>query len=144
MATQNSAPDKLSSLTVREEAYVRRVFQGQELIPAYRACFRCAGLSEKQILNNAKAVLVKPNVVVRLEQMFNDAALISAVDKASVVQEIADIAFSSASDFVRLNRYCCRFCHGFENKYQWVDEKEFQKEFAVYSANLAIYDSLED
>ena len=140
---QNSAPDKLASLTVREEAYVRRVFQGQDLIPAYRACFRCAGLSEQQILNSAKAVLVKPNVVVRLEQMINDAALISSIDKARVLQEIADVAFSSAADFVKLNRYCCRYCHGFENKYQWIDEKEFESSVARFNVNLAIYDQLD-
>ena len=139
---QNRGPDKLAALTVREEAYLRRVFEGQELHLAYRACFRCAGLSEKQILNNAKAILIKPNVVVRLEQMINDAALISSIDKARILQEMADIAFSSAADFVKVSKYCCRYCHGFENKYQWKDQKEFELQFARYSRELAIYDEL--
>lgn len=139
----NRGPDKLAHLTVREEAFVRRVFEGQELHLAYRACFRCAGLSEKQILNNAKAILVKPNVVVRLEQMLNDAALISSIDKARVLQEMADIAFSSAADFVKLNRYCCRYCHGFEHKYQWKDEKEFRDALIDYNAAMASWERLD-
>lgn len=39
-----------------------------------------------------------------------------------------DIATANANEISEFRRLCCRYCWGIENKYQWINEQEYQEE----------------
>ncbi|EOX1682158.1 TPA: terminase small subunit [Yersinia enterocolitica] len=39
-----------------------------------------------------------------------------------------DIATANANEISEFRRLCCRHCWGIENKYQWINEQEYQEE----------------
>lgn len=127
-------------LTAREELFVLRVFEGQSTIAAYRSAYSHSGLNEKQITIKAAVILDKTHIQLRLKEHRDRAAAAAGVDVAMVLNELVGLAFVDPTRIVRTQTYCCRYCHGFENKYQWLNTAEFERAHGYWESLKEAYD----
>lgn len=132
----------VQTLTMREEVFVRKIFEGISLVNSYRATFAVGGLSDRQISLKGDSVLRRPHVQRRLAEFREAAAKAAGITQAMVLNELVNIAFADPSCIVETRVYCCRYCYGFENKYQWTNKREFDEAYRNYEYALMLWNNI--
>lgn len=121
-------------MTPREFMFASRWFETGDILSAYKSAFPVAAMSDKEIQRRANQLGNQENIKYHIEKMWQEAADIAVIDKAAILQEMAAVALGDPMDALRIRTYCCRHCHGFDFRYQWVDAQEFQRACALYDA----------
>jgi phage terminase small subunit len=90
-----------------------------------------AGYSERSAHERASALLADPEITKAIADRKRLLAESAApdVDAIRVLREWAEIATADPTDVVTVRRLCCRYCWGFQFKYQRTDA-EYAKEVA--------------
>lgn len=120
-------------LDAKESLFVHRVWEGVGIAEAYKQAFNSVAVSEKELERRANKVLALEHVQFALAKLKERAAETAEINVATVLKEIAMVAFADPSDAVQVRAYCCRHCHGFDHQYQWVNAEEFDRAKAGYA-----------
>jgi phage terminase small subunit len=44
-----------------------------------------------------------------------------------VLEHWMDVAYADPNELMQIRRLNCRFCHGIDHQYQWIDEEEYER-----------------
>ncbi|TGC25838.1 hypothetical protein CQJ27_09050 [Escherichia sp. E1130] len=76
---------------------------------------------------NARMLYRKPTVARAINQgieQLTEQAILNAQD---ILRHWHEIAIADPGEISQMRRVCCRYCWGFDNHYQWIDESEYDK-----------------
>lgn len=85
-----------------------------------------AGYSQNTAQEQASRLLSNVMIQAAIEERKEELAEKAALTPLRVLREWSRIAFADAADIVKITKTCCRYCHGFDHRYQWT-EAEYQK-----------------
>jgi phage terminase small subunit len=92
-----------------------------------------AGYSERSANEQASALLAKPNVRLRVEELRKERASRTNITADRVLTEAWNIATADPRELVEYRIGCCRFCYGEGHRYQRTSN-EFERDEAEHSA----------
>lgn len=126
-AVKNCAkPDPVRSpfsadLSDKEKLFVSYYLECRNKYEAYRK----AGYTGGE--RNARMLYRKPSVARAINQgieQLSEQAILNAQD---ILRHWHEIAIADPAEISQMRRVCCRYCWGFDNRYQWIDEEEYDK-----------------
>lgn len=126
-AVKNCAkPDPVRSpfcadLSDKEKLFVSYYLECRNKYEAYRKAGYTGGD------RNARMLYRKPSVARAINQgieQLSEQAILNAQD---ILRHWHEIAIADPGEISQMRRVCCRNCWGFDNRYQWVDEEEYDK-----------------
>lgn len=117
-------------LTPRQSRFVDEYLKD---LSATQAAIR-AGYSKKTAGRTGHENLKKPEIAREIQARMNDRSQRTQITADRVLQRWWEIATADAAELTQVRRGCCRYCHGDDHLFQWVDEAEFGR--AVASAEL--------
>jgi hypothetical protein len=126
-AVKNCAkPDPVRShicadLSDKEKLFVSYYLECRNKHEAYRKAGYTGGD------RNARMLYRKPAVARAINQgieQLSEQAILNAQD---ILRHWHEIAIADPGEISQMRRVCCRYCWGFDNRYQWVDEEEYDK-----------------
>lgn len=121
------------ALTPKQQKFVEEYLVD---LNATQAAIR-AGYAE----NTARVVgaenLTKPAVAAAIAAARSERSARTEITADKVLQRWWEIANADVNDLVQFRRVACRFCHGVEHAYQWIDQREFNRAMADYFARMA-------
>lgn len=97
---------------------------------AYRLSYTVDGSKENTIRSAATKVLQRPAVqrfIASLRRRVADKFEITQLD---ILRHWWGIATADPGELINAERRCCRFCHGVNFEYQWIDAKEWAETMA--------------
>lgn len=126
-AVKNCAkPDPVRSpfcaeLSDKEKLFVSYYLECRNKYEAYRKAGYTGGD------RNARMLYRKPSVARAINQgieQLSEQAILNAQD---ILRHWHEIAIADPGEISQMRRVCCRNCWGFDNRYQWIDEEEYDK-----------------
>jgi len=88
---------------------------------------RTAGYSEKTAQQQGYDLLTNPYIRQRISGLERAAAEKLQIEHHDLLKRLWDTATGDVNDLVRVERRCCRFCHGAGHEYQWRTEREYRR-----------------
>lgn len=127
-------------MTPKQIKFTQTYFaNGGKASEAYRASYDAANMADCSVSNAASEVLRHPLVAEYLEELYEQAASQAKLSVSWVLQRYMEIATADVNELVKSRQVCCRYCHGMDHKYQWIDAEEWAKAVAeVIEANRKI------
>lgn len=128
------------TLTPQEEAFALAFCDPicRGATDAYRRAGYSANAKPGTINSEAYAILNRPHVALRIEEIRKSIAERVIYKAVDVIDSWMDIHTADAAELTHIRRWCCRYCHGDNGRYQWIDEEEFARAVAeVIDANAA-------
>ncbi|MCM3130958.1 terminase small subunit [Paenibacillus provencensis] len=101
-----------------------------------------SGYSEKTAKSIGQENLTKPDLQEYIQHLMDERSKRTEITADMVLERWWNIATADPNELVHLRRLNCRFCHGINNEFQWVDEEEYE-ERVKYAENEAMAESLE-
>jgi len=92
-----------------------------------------AGYSEQRAGQKGWILLHTPEIAAAIEAAMAERAARVRISADMVVERWWRIATADPNDLVQLRRSCCRYCHGVDHLYQWIDAGEFEEAVAASS-----------
>lgn len=92
---------------------------------------QAANLDNYGVSRHACRLANKPDVAARIVELMREAMSSTIMTVRELAQHYADIATADPAELSRLHVINCRYCHGCEHKYQWVDVQEWMTECAL-------------
>ena len=125
------------ALTPQQEHFAQLYVQLGNQSAAYRQSYNVgANTLWTTIANEASRLAAHPEVAARIRQLQDEAAAVSAIPSlATRMQELREIEQADARQICGVRWVCCRYCHGIDHHYQWVDDLEY-----AMACDLAIKD----
>ncbi|MEO3947637.1 terminase small subunit [Gorillibacterium sp. CAU 1737] len=117
------AETSVRALTKQQRAFVDAYICDEELNAT--ECVRKAYPTAKQPDRIAYQLLENPRVRAEIDKQMEERAKRTQITADKVLQRWWDIATADPNDIMHLRRLSCRYCHGIDHKYQWVDEVEY-------------------
>jgi len=90
-----------------------------------------AGYRERRAKQQASELLRTPAVAAAIEAAMAERSARLRINADMVVERWWRIATADPNDLVQLRRGCCRYCHGADHLYQWIDAEEFGEAVAA-------------
>lgn len=114
------------------ETYAREyVANGGNQSGAWRATFPKSKSKPETVWRNANLFHKFPEVRKRIAEVEAETAAEVKEKYGARVEDVISlwwkIATADVRELSRVERIACRYCHGLDHEYQWVDEKEFQR-----------------
>jgi phage terminase small subunit len=126
-------------MTPKQLKFARLVFEHGNATQAYKQSYSVDNMKETTIGNAASELLQNPEIVAYLQEMKDDAAYVAQLNVAWILKRYMMIATADPNELIESRNVCCRYCHGIDHNYQWVDEKEWIDELtAVLAFNADI------
>lgn len=114
-------------MTPKQEAFVQEYLID---LNATQAAIR-AGYSAKTAASQGERLLRNVEVMKAVTEAKAVRSERVLAEQDDVVREWLAIAFADPNEVIQFRRTCCRHCHGENHEYQWIDEDEFNKAFAL-------------
>ena len=114
------------ALTPAEEAFARLFVLYNNATRAYIEAYQYEG--KRHVARQyAWETSNKPHVRARVREYESAAAAATVIDYAAILEHDRAIVegFKHADQVTQYVHECCRYCHGTEHKYQWVDFEEY-------------------
>lgn len=100
-----------------------------------------AGYSPKTAGSQAYDLLKKPEIRAEIGSLERVAAEKLEIEHHDMLKRYWDIATGDVNDLVRIERRCCRHCHGEDHEYQWKTKGEYTRAVDAFLVDLAKGDS---
>lgn len=110
-----------AGLNERETLFVSYYLECRNKYEAYRK----AGYTGGE--RNARMIYRKPAIARAINkgiEQLSEQAILNAQD---ILRHWHEIAIADPGEISQMRRVCCRYCWGFDNHYQWIDEDEYDK-----------------
>lgn len=110
-----------ADLSDKEKLFVSYYLECRNKYEAYRKAGYTGGD------RNARMLYRKPAVARAINQgikQLTEQAILNAQD---ILRHWHEIAIADPGEISQMRRVCCRYCWGFDNHYQWIDESEYDK-----------------
>ncbi len=117
--TRNLAP---SGLTWKRDAFCSEYLKDRN---AAQAAIR-AGYSERTAKEQGYRLLTNVHIKARINELCREHAQKLKIEVTDVLQRLWDKATADVNELVRVERRCCRYCHGVDHEYQWKTVREFR------------------
>ncbi|WP_103762324.1 terminase small subunit [Roseovarius confluentis] len=117
--TRNLAP---SGLTWKRDAFCSEYLKDRN---AAQAAIR-AGYSERTAKEQGYRLLTNVHIKARINKLCREHAQKLKIEVTDVLQRLWDKATADVNELVRVERRCCRYCHGVDHEYQWKTVREFR------------------
>ncbi|WP_339119187.1 terminase small subunit [Halomonas sp. BMC6] len=127
--TKKAAKEAVA-LTARQSRFVDEYLID---LNAKQAAIR-AGYAERSAEVTASRLLSNAKVAAAIQERMGARSERTDITADKVLQRWWEIATADAAELTQVRRGCCRYCHGEDHLFQWVDEAEFGR--AVASAEL--------
>lgn len=120
------------ALTARQKFFVKEYLVD---LNATQAAIR-AGYSAKTAEQQASRLLSNVKVQEAIQEAQDKRAAKVDITAEMVLQRWWDIATANPNELIHTRRLACRYCHGKDHQYQWLDEDEYAQaiKLAVDSA----------
>ncbi|OMF98190.1 terminase small subunit [Paenibacillus sp. FSL R7-0337] len=115
------------ALTARHKLFVKEYLVD---LNAKQAAIR-AGYSAKTAEQQASRLLSNVKVQEAIRAAQDKRAAKVEITAEMVMQRWWDIATANPNDLIHTRRLACRYCHGFDHKYQWLDDAEFAQAYKL-------------
>jgi len=90
-----------------------------------------AGYSARSARQKGWALLHTPEIAAAIEAAMVERTARVQISADMVVERWWRIATADPNDLVQLRRGCCRYCHGADHLYQWIDAGEYEETVAA-------------
>ncbi|ENB1828942.1 terminase small subunit [Salmonella enterica] len=110
-----------ADLSDKEKLFVSCYLECRNKYEAYRKAGYTGGD------RNARILYRKPVVARAINQgigQLSEQAILNAQD---ILRHWHEIAIADPGEISQMRRVCCRYCWGFDNHYQWIDDTEYDK-----------------
>lgn len=121
------------SLTRRQRAFVEEYLVD---LNGAQAAIR-AGYSARTARQIAEENLSKPDIAAEIETAIRARSERTGITADQVLERWWAIANADVNDIIQFRRTACRYCHGIEHAYQWIDQREFNRAMSSYFSKLA-------
>jgi phage terminase small subunit len=120
----------MTTLTPKQETFAQHLARPDS--PGVLKSYELAGYSvaAKNPEVSASKLANDPKIVQRINELRNAAAAPVIADATMILREWLTIATADPSELIRGRRLCCRYCYGFEHRYQFRDEEEYAQAIA--------------
>ncbi|SEN69925.1 Terminase small subunit [Roseovarius tolerans] len=115
----NLAP---SGLTWKRDVFCSEYLKDRN---ATQAAIR-AGYSERTAKEQGYRLLTNVHVKARVNELMSERAQRLEIETTDVLQRLWEKATADVNELVRIERRCCRYCHGVDHEYQWRTPREFK------------------
>lgn len=116
------------ALTARQEAFSVALARTGNKAAAYRIAYTVGeNTAPNTIWSNASRIAALPQVVKRVRDLQQQAALETIVDIREALMHQLDIATANPNEVAYVAQRCCRHCYGYEHAYQWKDDNEYMQ-----------------
>jgi phage terminase small subunit len=113
-------------LAERYEDFCGHMVVSNNPMQAYRVSFVVDKAATGQwVWNQVRELMKDPGILARVQELRDAAASQTIVTVREIIQDLHDIATADPNELVSVLRDACRFCHGAEHKYQWIDDVEY-------------------
>jgi phage terminase small subunit len=113
-------------LRERYEDFCGHIVVSNNPMQAYRVSFAVDKAATGQwVWNQVRELMKDPGILARVQELRDAAASQTIVTVREIIQDLHDIANADPNELVSVLRDACRFCHGIEHKYQWIDDIEY-------------------
>lgn len=85
-----------------------------------------AGYSEATANEQGSRLLANVSIKEAIEERLDDIATVAGITAEKVLKLRWQIATADPNDLMQLRRVCCRYCYGFDHKYQWTQAEYFE------------------
>ncbi|CQR51464.1 terminase small subunit [Paenibacillus riograndensis] len=109
------------ALTPKQKLFVQEYLID---LNATQAAIR-AGYSPKTAEQQASRLLSNVKVQEAIREAQSHRAARTEITADMVLQRWWDIATADPNELIHLRRLACRYCHGKDHQYQWLDEEEY-------------------
>lgn len=89
-----------------------------------------AGYSTRTARAIAAENLTKPSIVAAIQAAMDARAERTQITADQVLRRWHQIAFADVNELIEYRRTCCRYCHGVDHQYQWINEDEYESTLA--------------
>lgn len=115
-----------NALTAREEAFAVEWARTGNKAAAYRIVYTPdANTAPGTIWSAASRIGSRPHVEKRYEELRQQAALEMIVSVQDALRWQLDIATADPNEIAYNAQRACRFCHGVDHQYQYIDDNEY-------------------
>jgi phage terminase small subunit len=114
------------TLTASKEKFAQHYATSRDASAAYRHAYNVRSDTKETTANvQGSKLLADPNIRQRVEEIIAAATVTSesVMDLAKIQDMWASIAAASPDELIGLRVGCCRYCWGFEHKYQWRERE---------------------
>ncbi len=118
-STSESKP--VSKSNPRREAFIEQYCIDRN---ATQAAIR-AGYSKKTAKSQGQRLLTKVDVAEKINERLAKLSEAAGVTAKEVLDRWWSIATADANELSQHRRIACRYCHGKNHEYQWIDENEW-------------------
>lgn len=112
-------------LTQKQSKFAKLYFETGKASESYRASYDADKMNDSSVANAATDLLAHPEVMAYIAQMEAEAANVAQLNVAWVLDKYAKIATADVRELIESRVECCRYCHGIDHKYQWLDAEEW-------------------
>lgn len=117
-------------MTPKQTKFARLLFECGNQTEAYRRSYNVESMSDSSVYSAAYELSNHPEVVAYIEEMTLEAQIVAQLSEAWVIRRYMDLATADVNELIEARRVCCRYCHGVDHAYQWIDLKEWADEYA--------------
>lgn len=116
-----------TALTPQQEKFAQLCCELVNMSAAYRKAYDVAPTTKwTTVSTNASRLAAEPAVAARIRELQDAAAQASAIPSLAIrIQELREMERANVNDLISLTHTSCRYCHGFEYGYQWIDDVEY-------------------
>jgi len=112
-------------LTDKQEKFALGRLAGLTRTDAYRQAYDCSGMKPKTVWAEASLLDKNPEVAAWIAERKKAALEKVEIQVADVLRELWMVATADPNELVHVRRNCCRYCYGFDFRYQWRDLDEY-------------------
>lgn len=118
-------------LTPKQEAFCHSYIEEANASVAYRKCYDIGRATLPQtVWRSASELLENPLVTARVQSLREAADLKTICGIKDLMRDWYDIATADPRELVHVEKWNCRYCHGIDYAYQWIDENEWAERCA--------------
>lgn len=116
---------RMFKLTQKQANFAKLYFETGKPSDAYRASYDAGKMTDTSVATAAQQLLSNANVTGYVAQLEAQAANVAQLNVAWVLDKYAKIATADVRELIESRVECCRYCHGIDHKYQWLDAEEW-------------------
>lgn len=111
-----------------EAAFAREYLADPDMC-AWKAAQRAGYKADKveSLKSQASRLLRRPRVKALIEIGMAERAARTEITADKVLDRLWAIATADPNDLVQHRRSACRYCHGINHRYQWIDDAEYEE-----------------
>lgn len=113
------------NLTPKQLKFARLYFETGNANKAYRATYSVENMRDSSIAGASSELLQNPSVVSYVDSLREDAAYVAQLNVAWVLKQYMQIATADVNELIEARNVNCRYCHGTDHNYQWLDVEEW-------------------